>query len=180
MAQTVKNLPAMQETWVQSLGWEDLLKKEKATHSSILAWRIPWTVWSMGVTKSQTQLSDFYIRLQVDHPIFPPTFRSNDNPQCVDDTHDPLLSCSLLLMLNKVQNISTRWLCMLIRFSHVWLSATLWTVACQALRSMGFSRQEYWNGLPCPPLGNLPDPGIKPVSLMSPALADRFFNTNAP
>jgi len=40
----VKNLPAMWETWVQSLGWEDSLEKERATHSSILAWRIPWTV----------------------------------------------------------------------------------------------------------------------------------------
>ena len=44
VAQTVENLPAMQETWVRSLGWEDPLEKEKATHSSILAWRIPWTV----------------------------------------------------------------------------------------------------------------------------------------
>ena len=44
VAQLVKNLPAMQETWVRSLGWEDPLEKEKATHSSILAWRIPWTV----------------------------------------------------------------------------------------------------------------------------------------
>ena len=43
MAQTVKNLPAMRETQVQSLGWEDPLEKERATHSSILAWRIPWT-----------------------------------------------------------------------------------------------------------------------------------------
>ena len=43
MAQLVKNLPAMWETWVQSLGWEDPLEKAKATHSSILAWRIPWT-----------------------------------------------------------------------------------------------------------------------------------------
>ena len=42
MAQTVKNLPAIWETWVQSLGWEDLLEKEMATHSIILAWRIPW------------------------------------------------------------------------------------------------------------------------------------------
>ena len=39
----VKNLPAVQETWVRSLGWEDPLEKEMATHSSILAWRIPWT-----------------------------------------------------------------------------------------------------------------------------------------
>ena len=44
VAQLVKNPPAMWETWVQSLGWEDPLEKEKATHSSVLAWRIPWTV----------------------------------------------------------------------------------------------------------------------------------------
>ena len=48
VAQLVKNLPAMQETWVRSLGWEDPLEKGKATHSSILAWRIPWTLLSMG------------------------------------------------------------------------------------------------------------------------------------
>ena len=44
VAQLVKNLPAMRETWVRSLGWDDPLEKRKATHSSILAWRIPWTV----------------------------------------------------------------------------------------------------------------------------------------
>ena len=44
VAQMVKNPPAMRETWVQSLGWEDPLEKGTATHSSILAWRIPWTV----------------------------------------------------------------------------------------------------------------------------------------
>ena len=43
VAQAVKNLPAMQETWIQFLGWKDSLEKEMATHSSILAWRIPWT-----------------------------------------------------------------------------------------------------------------------------------------
>jgi len=43
VAQSVKNLPVMQETWVGVLGWEDSLRKEMATHSSILAWRIPWT-----------------------------------------------------------------------------------------------------------------------------------------
>ena len=48
VAQLVRNPPAMQETSVQSLGWEDPLEKGKATHSSILAWRIPWTVESMG------------------------------------------------------------------------------------------------------------------------------------
>ena len=48
VAQVVKNLPATWETWVRSLGLEDPLQKGKATHSSILAWRIPWTVYSMG------------------------------------------------------------------------------------------------------------------------------------
>ena len=48
VAQLVKNLPAVQETWVQSLGWEDPLEKGKTTYSSILAWRTAWTVKSMG------------------------------------------------------------------------------------------------------------------------------------
>ena len=48
MVQLVKNPPAMGKTWVQSLGWEDSLEKGKAAHSSILAWRIPWTVYFIG------------------------------------------------------------------------------------------------------------------------------------
>ena len=61
VAQLVKNLPAMWETWVQSLAWEDPLEKGKATHSSILAWRIPWTVCIVcGVAKSRTRLSNFH------------------------------------------------------------------------------------------------------------------------
>ena len=56
VAQTVKNLPAMRETWVRSLGWEDPLEEGMATHSSILAWRIPWTeepgaLQSMGLQR---------------------------------------------------------------------------------------------------------------------------------
>ena len=51
VAQLVKNLPAMRETWIQSLGWEDPLEKGKVAHSSILAWRIPWTVWSMELQR---------------------------------------------------------------------------------------------------------------------------------
>ena len=59
VAQLVNNMPTMWEAWVQSLGWEDSLEKGKATHSSILAWRIPWTV-AHGVAKSRTQLRDFH------------------------------------------------------------------------------------------------------------------------
>ena len=63
--------------------------------------------------------------------------------------------------------------------SHVRLFVTPWIVAHQTPLSMGFSRQEYWSGLPCPPPGDLPNPGIRPVSLMPPALADGFFTTSA-
>ena len=62
------------------------------------------------------------------------------------------------------------WACMLNCFSRVWLCVTLWTVTHQAPLSMGFSRQEYWSGLPCTPLRNLPDVGIKPASPVTPAL----------
>ena len=55
MAQTVKNLPAMWETWVQSLGWEDLLEEGVTTLSSILAWRTPWTEESGGLQSMQLQ-----------------------------------------------------------------------------------------------------------------------------
>jgi len=59
VAQMVKNLPAMRATWVRSLGWEGPLEKGKATYSSILTWRIPYTTVH-GVAKTQTQLSDFH------------------------------------------------------------------------------------------------------------------------
>ena len=60
-------------------------------------------------------------------------------------------------------------------FSHVQLFVTPWTVACQAPLSLGFSQQEYWSGLPCPPPGHLPDQGTEPMSPTSPALqADSF------
>ena len=65
--------------------------------------------------------------------------------------------------------------CMLSRFSRVRLFVTLWTVAHQDPLSMDFSRQECWSGLPCPPPGDLPNPGIEPASLLSPALAGGFF-----
>ena len=63
LALMVKHLPTMQKTWVQSMGREDPLEEEMATHSSTLAWKIPWTEERgrlvQGITKSRTQLSDF-------------------------------------------------------------------------------------------------------------------------
>ena len=71
------------------------------------------------------------------------------------------------------------WVCTLRCFSRVRVFVTLWTVAPQAPLSMGFSRQEYWNGLPCPPPGHLSNPGIKSVSLPPHTLAGRLLTTNA-
>ena len=65
--------------------------------------------------------------------------------------------------------------CMLSHFSHVRLFATLWTIAHQAPLSMGFSRQDNWNGLPCPPPRDLPDQSL----LCLHAMAGRFFTTSA-
>ena len=65
------------------------------------------------------------------------------------------------------------WACVLIHFSHVQLFEILWTVAHQTPLFLGFSRQEYWSGLPCPPPGDLPNPGIEPESAVAPAF--RWF-----
>ena len=74
----------------------------------------------------------------------------------------------------------TKWtdnqcLHVLSHFSHVWLFATLWPVAHRASLSMGFSRQEYWRGLSFPPLGDLPNPGVKAMSAGMSCFASRFF-----
>ena len=96
-------------------------------------------------------------------------------------------SRKVIKVMNKTEMASTPWeltiwwadnfqpMCVLSHFTHVQLFATPWTTACQAPLSMGFSRQEYWSGLPCSPPGDLPNPGINPASLLSPALAGRFL-----
>ena len=72
----------------------------------------------------------------------------------------------------------TQQTCVLSHFCHVQLCVTLWTVAHQAPLSMGFSRWEYWSGLPCSLPGDLPDPEKELASLMSPALTGGFFTTS--
>ena len=109
-------------------------------------------------------------------------------PTCPEHqpSHDDSFSPSLRSMvLNSVPNngiVTHHWsrhyLCVQ-SLGCVWLFATPWTVARQAPLSMGFSRQEYWSGLPCPSPGDLPDPGMEPRSLASPALAGKFFTARA-
>ena len=85
--------------------------------------------------------------------------------------------CAFLLRLSVL--LEYNCCCMLSHFSRGQLFVTLWTTAHQSPLSMEFSRQEYWSGLPFPPPGDLPDPGIELMSLVSPAWAGGFFTTSA-
>ena len=96
---------------------------------------------------------------------------------CIDHWGACILLDHVFLQI-QTQEWDCRVMCLLSRFSHAWLFGTIWTVAHQAPLSMGFSRQQYWNGLPCPPPGDLSNPGIEPGSLKSHALAARFFTTS--
>ena len=84
----------------------------------------------------------------------------------------------LLSFKSSVCYLNCVYVCVLC--SVVFDSLTPWNVAHQAPLSMKYSRQEYWSGLPFPPLGDLPDPGIEPPSLESPAVAGRFLTTEPP
>ena len=136
-------------------------------HSSILPWRIPRTdeparlLCPWDFPGKNTGVGHHFL-LQ---GIFP-TQALNPGPRSKHLLISWLQSPSAVILL--------LLLLLLSHFSCVRLCVTLWTVACKAPLSMGFSRQEYWNGLPCPSTGDLPNPGIKPASL---ALAGRFFTT---
>ena len=84
------------------------------------------------------------------------------------------------MLVSGIQQNDSEYVCMQSCFSHIWLFEIPWTttVARQAPLSMGFSRQGYWSGLPCPSPGHLPNPGIEPTFLMSPASAGGFFITS--
>ena len=97
-----------------------------------------------------------------------------------EDGHTYMYSWVPLPSTGNYHHIVNQLCAVLSCFSHVQLCATQWTTARQAPLFMGFSRQEYWSGLPCPPPGDIPDPGIKPASLRSPALAGEVFTTSAP
>ena len=80
----------------------------------------------------------------------------------------------------KISVLFKLFLCLMSQLlSHVWLFVTPWTIVHQSPLPIEFSRQECWSGVPFPTPGDLPEPGIKPMSLVSPALAGRFFTTSA-
>ena len=197
VAQVVKRLLTMGETWIWSLGQEDPLEKKMAIHSRTLVGKIPWTeepgrLQAMQLRRVRhdwaTSLSFFHTDLcwQSDGSLF------------------KLLSRFVIAFLPRSKHLLISWLqspsavileppkikpvtvstflqylpwsdgarrhdlrcfnCEVKLLSCVWLFATPWTVACQAPPSMGFSRQEYWRGLPFPSPGDLPNPGIEPGS----------------
>ena len=127
----------MQETWVQFLGQEDPLEKEMATHSSILAWRIPWTEPWRATVHQVTR---------VGHDLV---------------TKPPSSSFSLALFMIPCCRVCV-CVCVCVCVSHSVVSNSLQPHGVPLSR--GFPRQEYWSGLPCSLPGNLPDPGIEPMS----------------
>ena len=94
-------------------------------------------------------------------------FEAGNKQACCLSWREPSITLFLLLLLLNPSAVSDS-------------SATPWTIARQAPLSMGFPKQEYWSGLPFPPPGDLPDPGIKPASPASPALAGGFVTTEPP
>ena len=140
----------MRETLVRSLGWEDPLEKEMATHSSTLAWQIPWReepgrLQSMGSQRVghhwATELNWRPLNLP---PLSPLSFLALLFLPLLSPPSPGSRICSKVL----TKFISA--LLLLSRFSRVRLCVTPWTADYQAPPSMGFARQEYWSGLPLP------------------------------
>ena len=134
VAQLVKNLPAIRETWVQSLGWEDPLKKGTATHSSILAWRIPWAVYSMGLQRVGHDWATFTFKA-VCIRDFMPLLGSNNKwswmdvvtmGTCEKDWETWGLCLCVFLLMSVTEHDSICEMFFLIGFSSVCIPWWLW------------------------------------------------------
>ena len=165
------------------------------THSSILAWKISWTEepgglqsmgsqrvrhnWATILIHSGTHTQYLKVLISTYLSIFILKTYQAPDPAAIGC----YMQCGLWPPLWPwplcMETLFTFSAFMLICFSHIQFCETLWTISYQAPLPMGFSRQEYWSGLPCPPPGDLPNPGIKSASLWSLALAGRFFTTSA-
>ena len=139
------------QIWLSSFHFTSIQAVGNSSQSDIWqnAWLLNWILKCYWTTDSLSVPLELSLFLVNSWTQFPTMLQS---------VHESVLSC----------------------FSHVRLCVcvTLRTVACQTPLSKGFSRQEYWSGLPCPPTGYLPHPGIEPMCLVSSALAGGFFTTN--
>ena len=154
----LQSMGSRSQTWLSDFNFTfyiHKLEKEMATHSRVLAWRIPGTgepggLPSMGWHRVWHNWSDLAAAAA------------------------GAVLWSIVSENNPVETPGAQLL------SGVLLFSTPQTVACQAPLSMGFPRQEFWSGLPFLPPGDLPDPGIEPASPLSAELAGRFFTTEPP
>ena len=139
------------------------------------AWILSISVWDMGVGTGEGGLYSFhvpYITTEARYLIFSPEpfFNYKDLINSNKKRYTPLWIPALCQLYFYIINhsitciLSNVHMCLLSRFSRVWLFVTPWTIAFQAPLSLEFSSQEYWGGLSCPPPGDLPDSRIKPSS----------------
>ena len=160
-----------------------------APHSNTLAWKIPWMeepgrLESMG-SLSQTRLSDFTFTFRFHTMEKEMATHSSVLAWRIPGTEEPggLPSMGSHRVRHDCSDLAAAaavlLFCVLSCFIGLQLIVTPWTVAFQAPLSMEFSRENYWSRLPFPTPGNLHDPGIKPMSLLSPALAGRRFTISA-
>ena len=167
VTQTVKNLPTMQETHVQSLGQKDPLKKGMATHSSILVWRIPWTEEPDGLQSRGSQraghdrvTNTFTFTQTVCFKSDQSHFRCSAANMTGDYCIKQFSSTRLLNSRKTRSEPGKKIACVHGSGGGGGRSVVSWTVALQVLLSMEFSRREYWSGQPFPSPGDLSDPGI--------------------
>ena len=132
VAQRLKHLPPMRETWVQSLGQEDPLEKEMAIHSSILAWRIPWME---KPSRLQSMRSQRVRHNWATSPYLTLPLQKYKGSQKTANSQEITCICT-----HSVQMLMFVCMCVCKLLSCVWLFVTSWTVAQQASLSLGFSR----------------------------------------
>ena len=144
VAQMEKHLPTMRETWVQSLGQEDPLEKEMAPHSSTRAWKIPWTE-EPGRLQSAAAAKSLQLCPTQCNPI-------DGSPPC--SPVPGILQARTLEWVAISFSHALKWKVKVKLLSHVRLFTTPWTAAYQAPPPVGFSRQEYWSGVPLQSMGS--------------------------
>ena len=158
--------------------WKPLKRAFRDLKGKFQWWKEP--IYEFGTKKKKNTLFPF---LSDSVPLFPLDIRDIISVSVVWERQreknrifDDLFSINIYLSINRN---GQREGCACV-FSRVWLFATPWTATHQAPLSMRFPRQEYWSGLSFSSPGTLPNPGIKPTSQVSPALAGRFFTTEPP
>ena len=148
--------------------WRVLVLHDKVGKAPPLLFILPW-IWTPPLKPLKETLQKSHVLSLDQHRQLPLKKKS----LVISKTNKKTLSCCY----SQTSMFSMR-VCTVSCFTCVQFCATPWIVTRQAPLSTGFSRREYWSGLPCPPPGDLPDPGTEPMSLMSPASEGMFFTNS--